>query len=361
MSTPDNDKVKHITVVPSTPAIFKVIGILLFVTVLFLVRDVILILLTALVIASAIEPGVRRFIKFGIPRVLSVIMIYLFVVGVFFALTVIFVPPMLDEVSQLSSSLPQYIENFNVSEVLPDSFSANGNLIGGELLNTLSLKDAIVWLREVLEGLSKNFFQTASKIFGGALAAVLILVISFYLAVEDSGVENFLRVILPIEHEEYAVNLWRRTRDKIGRWLQGQLILGVIVGVLVYLGLSILRVPYATSLAALATALEIIPIFGPIMSGIPAAIVAFGISPALGFMVIGLYLIIHQFENHLIYPLVVTKIVGIPPIIVIIAILVGSKLAGFLGLLLAVPVSTVLVELFNDLEKRKLSQISSSS
>src|SRR3989344_1411507 len=228
MSTPDNDKVKHITVVPSTPAIFKVIGILLFVTVLFLVRDVILILLTALVIASAIEPGVRRFIKFGIPRVLSVIMIYLFVVGVFFALTVIFVPPMLDEVSQLSSSLPQYIENFNVSEVLPDSFSANGNLIGGELLNTLSLKDAIVWLREVLEGLSKNFFQTASKIFGGALAAVLILVISFYLAVEDSGVENFLRVILPIEHEEYAVNLWRRPRDKIGRWLQGQLILGVI-------------------------------------------------------------------------------------------------------------------------------------
>jgi predicted PurR-regulated permease PerM len=242
------------------------------------------------------------------------------------------------------------VETFQFSDIFPSQVG----LIGGELVNTVSLKDAIVQIQNALAGLSHGFFQTASIIFGGAVSALLTLVISFYLAVEEKGIENFLRVIIPIEREEYSIGLWKRTQEKIGLWLQGQLLLAVVVGVLVYLGLSILQVPYAMTLAMLSAILEIIPIFGPIIAAVPGVIIAFSVSPSLGLIVVGLYLIIQQFENHLIYPLVVTKIVGIPPTIVIVALLVGAKLAGILGFLLAIPLTTVVVELFSDFEKRKL-------
>jgi predicted PurR-regulated permease PerM len=333
----------------STGTIVRVFAVALLCVAFYYVRNVVLILLASVVIASAIEPAVRALGKLGVPRVVSVIAIYLGVAACFFVFTLIFVPPMLGELSRLSTFLPNYLENIAITEVVP----GQGNLVGGQLLDSLSIKAGIEQLRDAIAGLSQGFFHTVSLLFGGALSAILVLVISFYLAVEEKGVENFLRVILPVEKEKYVISLWRRTQEKIGLWLQGQVILGVVVGVLVFLGLTILNVPYATTLAVIAALFEVIPIFGPVISAIPAALFGFSVSTSLGFMVIGLYIIIQQFENHLIYPLVVTKIVGIPPIVVIVALLIGGELAGILGILLAVPVTTILVELFNDLEKRK--------
>ena len=139
--------------------------------------------------------------------------------------------------------------------------------------------------------------------------------------------------------------------------MQGQLLLAVIVAVLVFLGLTMLGVENALLLAFLAGIFEIIPLFGPILSAIPAIFIAFldgGLSLVL--LVIGLYIIIQQFENHLLYPLVVKKVVGVPPIISILALVIGAKLAGFLGILLSVPLATALIELLSDLEKRKIDK-----
>jgi predicted PurR-regulated permease PerM len=122
----------------------------------------------------------------------------------------------------------------------------------------------------------------------------------------------------------------------------------------VYLGLTVLGVRNALLFAVLAAVLETIPLFGPIISSIPAIAASYsdsGTSAAL--IVTGLYLIIHQFENHLIYPLVVKKIVGIPPILVILALIIGWKLAGFLGLILSVPVASLIVEFIDDMDKKK--------
>jgi predicted PurR-regulated permease PerM len=137
-------------------------------------------------------------------------------------------------------------------------------------------------------------------------------------------------------------------------WLQGQVILGLIVGVLVYTALMIVGIPHALLLALLAAAFEIIPIFGPILAAIPAGLIAFssfGIGTAV--LILGIYIMIQQVENHLLYPLVVRKIVGVSPIVVIIAVLIGAKLAGILGALVAVPISAAFVEYINDLEKDK--------
>ncbi|MDP3726617.1 MAG: AI-2E family transporter, partial [bacterium] len=176
------------------------------------------------------------------------------------------------------------------------------------------------------------------------------------LSVQEKGIETFLRLVSPLRHEKRIISLWHRSQTKIGLWMQGQLLLGLIVGILVYLGLTILGVPYAFLLAVLSAVFEIIPMFGPILASVPAIALGFTESISLGLMVFGLYVIIQQFENHLIYPLVVRKVVGVSPILVIISLVIGAKLAGFLGILLAVPVAAALMELADDMQKEKIKE-----
>jgi predicted PurR-regulated permease PerM len=220
--------------------------------------------------------------------------------------------------------------------------------------SSFSVQEVIGNLRDVISGTSEGAFKTASFIFGGALSFFLIIILSFYLSVQEDGVGSFLRLITPVRTHGYVTDLWRRSQLKIGHWMQGQILLGVMIGVLVYLGLTILGVQHALLLAFVAAVFELIPVFGPIMSAIPAVLIAFGTgNVSEGFFVIGLYIIIHQFENNLLYPLVVKKIVGISPILVILAIVLGAKLAGFLGAILAVPLAAAFMEYINDVEKNK--------
>ena len=198
-------------------------------------------------------------------------------------------------------------------------------------------------------------FSTATRIFGGVFSFILIVIFSFYFAVLETGVDDFLRIIVPKSHQEYTLGLWRRSQHKIGKWMQGQLLLGVIMGVLVFLGLTILHVPDALVLATIAGCFEIIPVFGPTLSAVPAVAIAFSnLGVTMGIATIFLYVIAQQFENYLIYPLVVTRVVGVPPLLVILALIVGGEFAGFLGIILSVPLAATLQEFVRDFERGRL-------
>jgi predicted PurR-regulated permease PerM len=235
--------------------------------------------------------------------------------------------------------------------LLTDAFWVSGKS------GTSSLNPALEELVSKISGIgssSQGVFGTASAVFSGIFSFVLIIVLSFYFAVQERGIENFLRIILPFSNEEYAINLWERSKTKIGKWMQGQLLLAVLIFVLVYLGLTIFGVPYAMSLAILAGVLEIIPVFGPILSAIPGVVIAFTVGgPTLAAVVAGFYLLVQQFESHLIYPLVVRKVVGVPPILVILALIIGVQLGGFLGVLISVPVAAAFMEFVEDIERKK--------
>jgi predicted PurR-regulated permease PerM len=214
-----------------------------------------------------------------------------------------------------------------------------------DLLRSISL---------TLESSTGGVFSTLSAFFGGLSSFILVVVFSFYFAVEETGVDDFLRIVTPVKHEAYVLDLWRRSQDKIGKWMQGQLILAAIVGLLLFLGLTILGIKYALLLAVLAGVFELIPVFGQILAAIPGVIIAFtsgGVTEAL--LVMGLYVVVQQFEANLIYPVVVKKVVGVPPLLVILALLVGFKLFGFLGVLLSVPIAAAIQELVADVDKRK--------
>ncbi|HWP61703.1 MAG TPA: AI-2E family transporter, partial [Candidatus Paceibacterota bacterium] len=200
-----------------------------------------------------------------------------------------------------------------------------------------------------------NALSLVSAIFGGVFSFILIVVLSFYFAVVETGVDAFLKVVVPREHEEYVLGLWRRAQHKIGLWMQGQMLLAVIMGVLVFLGLTIIGVPHALVLAVIAGCFEIIPVFGPTLSAVPAVAIAFAAGGlGLGLVTIALYVIAQQFENHLIYPLVVTRVVGVPPLLVILALIAGGELWGFLGIILSVPIAATIRELAHDVQTGRL-------
>ncbi len=324
---------------------------------LWFLRDIVLVVLASVVLASAVEPFARALGRVRIGRLPAVILIYLvfalLALGVFYY----FVPLLVSDFVELLSRLPMLVDSlsawspFSVLDA-PGATAFIGD--GASPLNQFAFGDLIDALRIVSSNVSEGFLPTLSAFFGGAFSLVLIVVISFYLAVQENGIASFLRIVTPIKHEAYVLGLWRRAQDKIGRWMQGQLLLAALVGLLVYLGLTVLGIENALAFAFLAALLETIPLFGPIIAAIPAIAAAYlsgGIST--GLLVVGLYLIIQQFENHLFYPLVVKKIVGVPPILVILSLIVGAKLAGFLGLLLSVPVATTLMEYVNDIQQAK--------
>ncbi|MBL7155340.1 MAG: AI-2E family transporter, partial [Candidatus Portnoybacteria bacterium] len=178
--------------------------------------------------------------------------------------------------------------------------------------------------------------------------------ISFYLAVQEKGAKRFLVSLTPNEHQSYLADLIERIESKIGGWLRGQLLLMFIIGCLTYIGLYFLGVKYALTLALVAALLEIIPYIGPILAAIPAVILAFFQSPFLALLVILLYIVIQQLENYIIVPQVMKRAVGLNPVVIIIVMLIGAKLAGLLGIILAVPVTAAAAEFLKDLQKREI-------
>jgi predicted PurR-regulated permease PerM len=337
----------------STGTIIRFFLIFIFFYFLYYIKDVVLVILTAIVVASAIEPGTRWFKKRRISRVPAVILMYAgvaaFLVSTFYFLLI----PLAGETASFLQSLPEYSAAVQKASAAPDPTS----ILSG-FSESFSLPGMVNNLNKAVENFSTGFVGTIDVIFGGIVSFLLIVALSFYLAVQEDGVGKFLKIIAPVTYEGYIIDLWRRSKEKIGLWMQGQLLLGVIIAVLAYLGLTIIGVRNALLLSFVAGAFELIPLFGSFLAAAPAIAIAFidgGVTAAL--LVTGLFVIINQFESQLIYPLVVKKVIGVPPIISILAIVIGAKLAGFLGVLISVPLAAVLMELLNDFEKRKQKDV----
>ncbi|MHB8651648.1 MAG: AI-2E family transporter [Minisyncoccota bacterium] len=335
----------------STGTIVRTLLFLVLLYVLVQLSGLVLIVLTSVVLASAVEPAARRLMKHRIPRVPAVLTVYLGVLMLVAGLFYLVVPFVVKESVGIIDVLPGYVETIQHTGNLS---AGDTNNLTQQISQAVPLKQLIDTVTAGIKSLSGGFWDLVGKIFGGVFSFILIIVISFYLAIEERGIESFLKVITPVEYHEYMVDLWRRSQHKIGRWMQGQIVLGLIVGIMVYLLLSLIGVRYAFTLAAFAAVLEIIPIFGPIISAVPGVLLGFAQGgPGLALLLVGAYVLIQQFESHLIYPLVVKKVVGVPPVLVIIALLAGGEIAGFLGVILAVPLAAAMMEFVTDIQKRK--------
>lgn len=353
MANRSSDKIIQI----SSGTIIKAMLVVLAFAVFYYLRDILMVVLLAIIIASAVEPGTRWFLRRGVPRILAVLLIYFVAVVILVVVFYFLFLPLLNQSASFLSTLPGYLGELQVWNPLQNSQLLSSNSAIQGFTQTFSLSQIVEQINTAVSSFSEGFFSTASRVFGGILSFLLVVVLSFYLSVESDGVSNFLRIVTPAKNEKYILSLWKRSQHKIGLWMQGQVVLAIIIAMLVFLGLTLLQIDNALLLAVLAGMFEIIPLFGPILAAIPAvtlALVTNGLTSAL--IVVGFYIIIHQFENQLIYPLVVRKIVGVPPIVSILALIIGYKLAGFVGLIISVPIATMLMEFLSDVEKNKTAE-----
>lgn len=325
----------------SAGTIWRIVLIGLLLAFLFIIRDILLLLFVAIIILSAAQPIVEKMKVKKIPRALSAAVLY----ALFFAFLGFFgyliIPVVASELGELSKNIPQYLQGVdtfikNISALATD-YNINANI------------------QNILESYSKRISDSIPALFsntfafiGGLLKFLVVLSLSFYMLVKKDGIKSFVKAVTPQKHQTYVMDLMQRIQSKMGRWLIGQLVLILIVFCLEYLVLLWLGVPYALILALIGGLLEIIPYIGPTIAIIPAFLFGLIVSPLTAVLVVIFYIVIQQLENYVITPLVMKRAVGLNPVVVILALLIGGNLAGIVGLIISVPFATALSVFIND-------------
>lgn len=289
------------------------------------IREIIILVFLSIILLSALLKPVEWLNSKGVPRVLSVLFVYILVIAFISTVIGIIVPPLISQTSDLVSRLPQIIETINDFLVF----------------HQIPVEDFSQLIARQLQSFAGNLIAISKTIFSSIFLLLTILVFTFYLLLEWKKFVRLISSPFSGKSEKKISGIIIKVEKGLGKWVRGQLTLSVIVGVLIYIGLRILGIPYAVPLALVAGILEIVPIIGPIVSAIPAVLVGLTIAPVMGLAVAALFLIVQQLENNLIVPMVMSKVVGLQPPIIIIALLIGAKLAGIGGAFLAVPIIVV--------------------
>ena len=317
----------------STQIILKVIFAVLILAFLLAIRDIILLLLLAVILASAMEPVVAYLHSKKIPRMVSVVSVYILVLGSAALVIYLLIPPVVLQAKILQSNLPAY------SEFLQTKFSW---LFAGSSVSDF-FQQAIAAL-----GNGQSVVSNTFGAFNGVLDFIAVLVIAFYLVAEQQGMQAFVSTIIPAGSRAFTLRLVQEIQKKMGMWLLGQVIVSLGIFIFTYIGLLILHVQFALVLALIAGFLEIVPYIGPFLSSVPAIFIAFIQHPALVIPVIILYILVHEVEGYVLVPKIMEKTVGTAPLVVMVALLIGYQLAGILGLLISVPVAAALTVAVNE-------------
>lgn len=332
---------QDVRITVSTASLFKFLGFILVLGLMYMIRDILLLIFVSLIFAALIDPFAHWMQKKSIPRALAVLCIYIIVFGVLGLTLTLLYPVIVHDVPQFFSNLTKFWQDIQHNPAVERTMSLFGQLsptLSSPGNNTVD-SGSPPQVQTALTGI----FSTVTGVFGSIFSFVLVLVMTFYMVVQDDPSRKVLKSFIPDEYVPRVSELFHQIRDKLGAWLRGQMVLSVIVGMIVFIGLALLGVPYAAVLGLLAGILEFVPYIGPIFAAVPALLIAFTQGGVVKFaLVLAMYIVFQQFENHVLVPKVMQRAVGLNPLVSIIAILVGAKLAGVVGALLAIPVATAL-------------------
>ena len=334
---------QHTTISISTSTFIKIVVIGLLLLALYAVRDIVVMLVVAMILASAMDPLVEwLYRKARFPRGLSVLLVYVIFLGLLTLSIYFLVPPIVAEFSQLSGRIQE----------VKSEFSNQAGIVSNAL-NQLGFANGLSAIGESFGQLTSGFFQKTLGVVSSFVQVIAVLVFTFYLISSENGMKNFIKSLVPFRHQAYAVSLTDKIQKKIGYWLLGQLFLSAFIFAFTFLGLTLLGVKYALALALLAGLLEIVPYLGPILSAVPAVFIAFIESPPLALFTIILFVLIQQTENYILVPKVMGRTVGANPLLILLAVLVSFTLLGIVGMLIAVPIVAAVTVFISDVRERK--------
>jgi predicted PurR-regulated permease PerM len=303
-------------------------------------RQIVLGLFLAIIISSGLEGVVDFFeTRIRLPRSVSVILIFLIALIIFVAVVYTVIPFLLVEIGTILSGV--------------NAASLGGWGILLDLRAPQSVGSLVGKLSTQFITSDNSPLQLFSRMLGSFGLAVAVFASSFYLSLTHDGVERFLKIVVPPDYDETAMRIYKRSKELIGSWFRMQAMLSIIMGFLVWGGLSLLGVRYAFLIAILAAIFELVPFLGPILSGAVAVVAALLTSATLAFWTLIFFLIAQQFESHVLVPLLSRRAVGLHPVIVIIALLIGAEVGGVLGLIISVPVAAIVQEVVQDWSSRR--------
>ena len=345
---------KNVTIHITSNTVILILFYLAVAWFLYEIRDILLIVISAVIFSMALAPGKRFFARFKVPEPITVVLLYAIAFLVFSYFLYSLLPIVLQQYQVFLETLPSTID------LIKDA--TDGTVLQG-IIATQSIEVLVNSPQQITETVQRLLQAGGTGIFslfGGLINLTLFFLLTFLFAVNPKSLDTFLFVMTPPKYREYVKDLWGRVQVKMSQWFQGQALLMIIIGVLTYLALVILGVPNALFLSVFAGVMEIIPIFGPIFGAIPAVLMAWTSgSITTVFFVIALFIIIQQLENNLIYPLVVSKVVGVSSILIILAAVIGGAIAGFIGVVIAVPLAGVVQEFFGDVRDGTLEKLKS--
>lgn len=293
---------------------------------LFYIRDIILAFFVSLLIMTILNPLVTFLSKYKIPRALAVIFVYLVLFAAIGVSIASIAPPLIYQTSSFVNSFPNFVKNLGASSFFSEQIIGN--------------------LASQIGTLPAQVARVTVSVFSNVLGMVTILILSFYLLLERDKLDDQLGFLFGKKQKEEVGKMIDLLEVKLGGWARGQLTLMLVIGVATFIGLTLLDVPFALPLSIIAGLLEIIPYFGPVLAAIPAIFIGFGISPLIGFAVAALFFLVQQLENYLLVPKIMEKSVGVSPIVTLLSLAIGFRLAGVIGIIISVPV-VITIQVFS--------------
>ena len=305
----------------------------------YLVRDALLLVYISTLIAIGFSPLVRliekqKALPIGsrrFPRWFAILILYLAILGFVALLAILVFPPLVRQGQSLWAQAPAMFDH--AQQYFIDK---------GWLQERLTLREVVAHAPgnggDAVGGVTRALAHVA----GGILGIFTILILSFYILVDTDNLRPAMLRLVPRPHRERVSNAARTATLKISAWLGGQMLLAAVLGTTTAIGLWALGVPYFYVLAMLAAVGEFIPLVGAILSAIPALAVAATVSNQKVLFVLIFFVVQHQLENHILVPKIMSRQVGVSPVTVIVALLIGADLLGVVGAILAVPTAAIL-------------------
>jgi len=310
--------------------------------ILYSIRQILMWFIFAVTISLLFEPAVDFLQKKKIPRTLAVLFIYIVFFGILGILIYLMVPIFINEIQNFLDFFPEYFQK--VSPMLQDlGFNAFQNI-----------ETFLSSFQDFLKGISKNVFTALSSVFGGIFATLFVIIMSLFLSLEEKAVEKALILLFPKNYEAKVLDVWDKCRKKVSGWFAGRLLGCLFVGVASYIAFLIFDVKYPFTLALFSGVFNFVPYIGPLTTGLVLFLIVFPVSALKGILAIATLIIIQSIENNIVSPLLMKKLVGLPPVLVLLALVIGADLWGFLGAVLSIPLFGILFEFLQGfLQKRK--------
>ncbi len=321
--------------------IFRILFVVFSLYIVFSIGEIVIWVVFALIISVLFNPLIEILVKGKVPRILSAIFVYLLFFGLLGLVIYMITPLFIRETKSLFIALPEYFQ----------ALSPFLEMLGIRTFENIEELSSLAY--ESVEKMAGNIFSAFAVFFGGFFSAFFVLAVAFFFSLEKGLIEKSLVILFPKQYEEQILSIWKRSEKKVSGWFLARIVASIFVGIFSYITFLIFGLEYPLSLALLSGIFNFVPYIGPALMGVLLFLIILPVSFMKAVFVFIAFTLIQQIEGNVITPFLMKRIMGIPPSVVLIALVVGGRLWGLMGAILVIPLMAILFEFLKEFLKKR--------